>query len=389
MVVGDALSVPLRAEPRKLWERARNHPAAPIVLFALASRVVVVIVAVVAGSYFPQHIPEPDGWNVGFGFTHWFARWDSEHYMSIAEDGYGGSGDLAWAFDPGYPLTTAVFRLPFPFADSVVSGFLISNACMLISVVLLFQLTWRLFDQRTAWRAAILLAVAPGTVYLSAVYAEALFLALTLGFFLALNGERWATASALAGLAAITRPPGLLLPLALVVGIGIAWHRSRELPRRAIAWAPLSLVPPGLFLAYSQWRSGDALISFHTRDLYWPRTGLHSPLPVEVTDLRIEALIYIGFAALVVACVFAVWDLLARRRIDALPVYAFSVPMAAIYFIYSSPLPILRYLLPVLPLYWAAAQLAVSARAFAIVVAASAAIAAVVTGAFATWAPLL
>jgi hypothetical protein len=391
MALSEALPAPWRVRRREVWERARNHPAAPLVLFALASRALLVLVAVVAGSSFPQHIAEPEGWNAGFSFTHWFARWDSGHYTSIAQNGYDGESDISWAFDPGYPLTIAAFRLLFPFVGAIGPGFLISNACLLVSVVLLFELTRRLFDERTARQAAILLAVAPGTVYLSAVYADALFLALVLGFFLALNGERWALASALGGLAAITRPPGLVLLLALIVGITVAWHRSGQLPRRAIAWAPLSLVPQGLLMAYSQWRTGDALVSFHNRELYWSNVEWHSPLPIVAapdTDWWIEAMIHLGFATLVAACAFVVWDLLARRRLDALPVYAFSLALAVIYLTYSDAVPILRYLLAFLPLYWAAARIATSRCAFAVVVCGSATIAAAVTGVFATWGPL-
>jgi len=375
--------------PRELWERARAHPAAPLVLFVVASRVVVVIVAVAAGSYFPQDIPEPAGWNDGFAFIHWFARWDSGYYARIAVEGYGGPGDVSWAFDPGYPLTIALFRLAFPFAGPIGVGFLISNACLLISVVLLFELTRRLFDQRVARRSALLLACVPGTVYLSAVYAEALFLVLLLGFFLALNDRRWPLASMLAGLAAITRPPGLVALLALPVGIGVAWRRSGELPRRALAWAPVALVPFGLLLSYSQWRVGDALVAFHNRETYWPNVEFRSPLEIPYSgDWWILALIYLGIAALLGACAFAAWDLVARRRLEALPVYAVSFALAVIYLTYSEVNPILRYLVSFLPLYWAAASVAASRRAFIILACGSAAIAAVVTGVFATWGPL-
>ncbi len=375
---------------RALWERSREHPWASLLLVAVVSRLALALVATVAGSVFPQSVAPPEGWNAGFGPVHWFARWDSGWYADIAEAGYGFEPE-SWAFSPGYPMVIALVRAPLPFLDPIDVGFAVSNLAFLADVVLLYELTRRLFDDAFAHRSALMLAVAPGTVYLSAVYAEPLFLLFCLAFFIAANEEHWALAGLLAGLGAITRPTGVGLFLALVVALVLCWRREGKPPLRGAAWAGAGLLLPALFLAYSQWKTGNALISIDTREAYWPNTGWHQPfaqLKLAFLAPGVRLLVYGGLAALLLGCGYAVWDLVRRRHLPALPVYAFAFASAAFYLTYAETLPIVRYLIPVIPVYWAAAEVTRRPRALRTLLAGSAAVAAVVTGLFATWGPL-
>jgi hypothetical protein len=74
----------------------------------------------------------------------------------------------------------------------------------------------------------ILIAVFPGSVALSLVYAEALLLTLAAGCLLCLQDRRWWAAGVLAALATATRPNGLALVLACVVAAVVAIRKRRE-----------------------------------------------------------------------------------------------------------------------------------------------------------------
>lgn len=369
----------------RAWLRVRAHPWTSLLAVGVASRVAMVLVALLAGSYFPH-----EGWNRGPGFIQYFARWDSGFYMDIAEFGYGFKPE-AWAFNPGYPLAIVLVRLVAPGFDLPVAGFLVSNVAFLASLVLLYELTRRLFDHGVAWRTSVLLAFFPGTFYLSAVYADALFLALLLGFFLALHERRWLVAGLLVGLASVTRPPGLFLLGSLGLAMLLVLWRDRRLPWRAWAAVPLALVPSGLWLLYCWRETGDPWISPNMREVYWPNVQWHDPRTLEDftgVPWAIEVLIFGGLALVLAASAWCAWDAARHRRIAALPVYAFSLVMATIYFAYAEPNPVLRYLLSFLPAYWMLAVVTDRPTVFAATVGVSSALAALVAAIFATWGPL-
>jgi hypothetical protein len=74
-------------------------------------------------------------------------------------------------------------------------------------------------------------------VFLGAVYSESLYLALTIGAFLLAERGRFGAAGAVAGLAALTRPVGLVLVPALAL---LAWQaRDRRQALAGLALAPL------------------------------------------------------------------------------------------------------------------------------------------------------
>ncbi len=105
--------------------------------------------------------------------------------------------------------------------------------------------------------AGIALAVYPTSVFLIAPFSESLFLALTVGAFLAAYRMRWLAAAGLATMASLARGPGVAAPAAFAL---IAWQqwsahkpggRSPSIPAVLLAIAA-PLVAGGGFLA---WRS--------------------------------------------------------------------------------------------------------------------------------------
>jgi hypothetical protein len=157
------------------------------------------------------------------------ARWDSVWYLSIAHDGYAGDASRA-AFFPLYPLL----------ARGIVGGLVVSALASWLALAALHRLgALELGDAPARW-AVWLVACFPASFYLTAVYSEGLFLALSVGAVLAARTDRWALAGALGALAAATRSAGVVL----LVALALLWLAAPRRRARDAAW--LALVPAGL-----------------------------------------------------------------------------------------------------------------------------------------------
>lgn len=169
-----------------------------------------------------------------------WARWDSDWYLRIAESGYDWPSSTP-AFFPLYPLVVGGLGRLLG-GRFLLAGLVVSLAAAAVAFVLLHRLVRRRFRRDDALRSVVYLALFPTSLFLGAVYAESLFLALALGTFLLAEGRRAGLASATAGLALLTRPQGIALLPALAV---YAWRSDRR--RRDLA---LLAVPIGMFLAF-------------------------------------------------------------------------------------------------------------------------------------------
>jgi Mannosyltransferase (PIG-V) len=288
--------LPLSARPRRALHArrraARTDAATTVgVRAVLLSRALVWVAGLSALALFgkdglsvavfdPIHVTEPFHSSLANDLFAPTARWDTVWYVWISRLGYYTR--QATAFFPLYPLLirggTALFR------SEVVVGTLISLGSMLLGLVMLHRLVELDMGEREARLTVILVAFFPTAFFLSAVYTEALYLALSVGAIYAARLDRWAWAGALGALAAATRSSGILIvvPLALLylygprastpAGAATSWWRPRHRPARSALW--LALVPLGLiaFMAYLALFAHDSpLAPFQAEDLYWGR----------------------------------------------------------------------------------------------------------------------
>lgn len=327
------------------------------------------------------------------------ARWDAIWYLDIARHGYDSKPSAA--FFPLYPL--AVRGL----GGSVAAAILLSTACLLVALVALHRLTELDLGREAARWTVLALAFSPMAFFLSAVYAESLFLALTVGAVLAARCERWAWAGGLGGLAAATRSTGVLVLLALAA---LAWQ-ARVRPRDALwlALVPLGLAafPVGLALAghdfhapfaaqdvwfrawagplggvwdgaVAAWDGLRQLLSGSSRHVYFTAAA-GDPFAIARIDLALFAWVPLAAVALVGA---------ARRLPLGYAAYAaasLAVPLS--YPVAPQPLMSLpRFVLVLFPLWmWLGGLLARHPRWRGPALAASAIMLAAATAQFATW----
>jgi hypothetical protein len=386
-----------------------------------ASRLLVWAAAVVAVLAFGlsgrMHDFDPAGVTTPFGplgdvLAAPLGRWDSVWYLAIAGAGYGDGAREA--FFPLYPLLVRIAGAPV--GSALVGGALASTALLGVALVVLHRLVTLDHDRAVARNAVLVTALFPMSFFFSAVYSESLFLALSVGAVYAARRERWASAGALGGLAAMTRSTGvvLLVPLALIYlwDVGRPSLRARRRLRADVLW--LGLVPLGLaaYCAFLALQGLDALAPFHAQDVWfrsfagpfggvWDGTvaavqgarqllsGAHAPVyftaaggdPLLVARHNVEL-----FAWLVLGAVAVVGAL---RRLPvaygAYLVVALALPLS--YPVGPQPLMSLpRFLAVLFPLaIWLALWMTGRAWRERFVVAGFAAALAVYTGIFATW----
>lgn len=228
---------------------------------------------------------DPPGLTRGFGWLGNLlaapaARWDSAWYLVIARYGYRpdlGSFTVArTAFFPLYPL--GLRSIAWLGAPAIVAGMALSCLALAGALYGIHRLATLESGSADAARTAVSLAAfAPMAFYLSAVYSESLYLALSVALFWCARQGRWALVGAIGALAAATRSTGvvLIVPALILYLYGPREDRRPDRPgarlaaryrlRADVLW--LALAPAGVvaFAAALAASGGDALAPLHAQ----------------------------------------------------------------------------------------------------------------------------
>ncbi len=276
---------------------------------------------------------------------------DSVWYLGIAAEGYhahpisGAYND--WVFFPLFPILTRLASV-VTLGDVALAGVLVSNAAFAVAIALLYRLSIPHLGHEGSLRAATYLAVAPGAVAFAMAYSDSLFLALALGAFLAAGTRRYKLMGVLYGLAALTRLPGIVvgLPLLLVM-------TANDGRRPRLSWLCLTLGPLALlaFYTYLWWLTGDPLANLHGQSA-WDEPRL-SPLQGGSIETRGSPL-FLVLAAVLLAYTF----LFVYFRTDRMPVPHAAYAILALATIIPSGriLSAPRYLAAAWPFSWTLAN---------------------------------
>jgi len=313
-------------------------------------------------------------------FLSGLTRWDATAYVDIARNGYAGQDPSNGAYSPLYPLLIAIGgRLLGGSPDAfVIAGALIANAALLVALVLLERFARSFVDAGAARRAVMYVLVFPSTVFLSAPYAESLFLALAIAS--ALDAERglWMRSGVLAALAAFTRPFGAIAAIPLAFEL---WRARAAIT--AGTWLALAFAPLAFFAwsAYLASLSGDPLQVLHVYRSWG--SSPRSPLQA-FADLFDPAIygfpwIVLGLIVLFVALVIASWRIVG-------PAYgALGTALVLVVTSSGSLTSSMRYELAIYPAFITLAALLRSTALNVAWTAASAILALVLTAMYALW----
>jgi Predicted integral membrane protein len=243
-----------------------------------------------------------------------WAHFDSGFFTGIARRGYQtGPNALAgmsnWAFFPLYPIAIRLLIQPFSITGNhaVIAGIIVSNISSLVACIYLYKLATKEFNSVVAQRAVLYMLIYPMSFYLSSVYSEGIFMALSIGCVYHARQRHWLLSGILGCLAALTRPQGAFLAIAVaweywqyiadrfaprcpqqsfittikdflrsrIVGL----YHSLSSMRTWLGFACIALTPLGLalFCCYSKWKVNSFKAFLMVEENGW---GRHASNPI-------------------------------------------------------------------------------------------------------------
>jgi len=166
--------------------------------------------------------PYPPDEEIGWWST--LKTWDAMHHLRLADLGYVGHS-LSNAFMPLFPLAIYALKV-ITFDSGLAAGLILSNVFSLVAFVYLFLLVKRLHNATVAFRAVVYALVFPTGFFFTRIYADSLFLLLSVLLFYDLYRNRLGWASGWAFLMPLTKPAGIFAIVPF--GIYIFQQRTSE-----------------------------------------------------------------------------------------------------------------------------------------------------------------
>lgn len=144
-------------------------------------------------------------------------RWDGNSYTFIADNGYVAHdpGVAFIVFPPFYPMFIKVISLIG--ISPTMAGAIISNIFFVLGMLLLYRLISLDWSKKIATLTIFLISIFPTTYFLSVDYPESLFIFLFAFSFYLAKRKSYLLSAFIAGLAANTRPFGIIIFPSLIL----------------------------------------------------------------------------------------------------------------------------------------------------------------------------
>jgi hypothetical protein len=193
------------------------------------------------------------------------SSWDGSHYAAIASQGYSIEGAESRRLNL-FPLLPAVARLLGGSSHAPLAGILLSQFCLLGSMLLLTKLAPEGPGAPLRLQPGFWLLVSPLGFFLSAFYTESLFLFLSLLIVLACRSDRLAAIGVAGVLAGLTRPTAIFLPVFPALE-ALQRYRQGTRWRGLLFCAATPLVGIALYVIYVGYLVGDPFgyLNIHRR----------------------------------------------------------------------------------------------------------------------------
>jgi len=251
--------------------------------------------------------------------------WDAAYYRDIAQGGYAAVSHAGLRFFPMLPLLARALAWPIGGRVGPVILVLVNLAALLYAAGLHRLVIQETGDADLARRTIWLALLAPPALCYVFGYAEAIFAMLAVVVFIAARHRRWWIAAAAAGVAALTRPTGILLTLPLLIEAVLAFRASEPGERRigrTVASGIAVMAPAAglaLFLGWSARAGYGFMTPLRIQSSSNLRGGFVAPwtaLHMAFSHLRsgdgLGSGLHLVWAVVVIACVVA-----ACRRLPA------------------------------------------------------------------------
>ncbi len=260
----------------------------------LLNKSFLVVVSVLAAAFLPLGA----GYKINTpGPLNRWAQWDGEAYITIAEKGYVTlpDGRTLHNFLPLYPF--AIRLANFVFSDFGLSALILSNAFFLAALYFLYLLAESEFGNNIAKKSVVLLAFFPTAFFFSAVYTEAMFLAVAIPAFYYARKGRWMLSGVLAAFLPFIRIVGLLFWIVLAVEY---FQQKGFRLSKNVSGPLLALAGVAAFFAFSYFSTGT-LFGYANQQNLWTR-AISSP---HVALLNAADLLFRG----PIFAIYSLWNL--------------------------------------------------------------------------------
>lgn len=209
-----------------------------------------------------------------------FNTWDTQHYIFLAENGYGVN-PMSNAFYPLYPYLIWLIT-PILGGNPIAAAWAVSNVISFLVPVYLYKLTRLFYPEPMAFRAAMFQLAFPTAFYLSVGYSEATYLALCLMAFYYVFVKDLPKACLFSFLLPLARAQALLFVLPIGVLFLEAVWRGREDTGAAMKGALRAYAPPALatllgmaaYFALCQFTLGSWYEGLRSQQLYVSNNSL-------------------------------------------------------------------------------------------------------------------
>jgi hypothetical protein len=254
----------------------------------------VIVLSTLALAHFIVDRTHPSSAGVAARVHEGLLGWDAGWYETIARAGYTPPlGHQSIRFFPSVPLLTHVVAW-FPGIDGGAALLIVSNVAALVATALLFVLVRReTGDAALARRTLWVLSLGPAAFVLVMGYAESVLLCLVIGCFLALRPSgaagrpNFVLAAALGFAAALTRPIGVLVALAVVAELVRWWPRLGRSERVAGLGATVGpVLGLAAFLGWAEHEVGDVFAPLRVQLESSHHGGLADPFVTLLHDAR-------------------------------------------------------------------------------------------------------
>jgi len=261
----------------------------------------------------------------------WY-RWDTGHYIEIADFGYDFDPILS-VWPPFYPFLIKI--LGFIVKPTILSALLISNISFILALFLMYLLVKDLFDEDIAKKAILFTIVFPTSFFFVAGYTESFFLCLSVAVFLLLMKKKWLWAGLISALAALTRVQGLLLIIPIVIELWLEYYPKRDFNSfftqiLSCSYAPFAYSLYSLYVYFglkSDW-PWNTLSDHWGQNFGWPWEGMISTVSIllgrQVDNDITPTIVKILSIVLPIGAAFILWKI--RKNISlSLSVYSWAM----------------------------------------------------------------
>lgn len=142
----------------------------------------------------------------------WY-RWDTIHYVEIAQNGYSLAELDNTTWPPLYPFLVGILARIMP---SMLAALLVSTVAIFFALYLLHQTVFEIWGEAIANKVLLILIIFPTSFYFVSGYTESLFFALTIASIINARRRNWLLAGVFGGLATLTRHQGVLLMIPFI-----------------------------------------------------------------------------------------------------------------------------------------------------------------------------